>query len=38
MKYLMVLLLLGAFATIHTGCKAEGEVTDDGVSADLDKK
>jgi hypothetical protein len=38
MKYLMVLLLLGAFATVYTGCKAKGEVSDEGVSADVDKK
>ena len=36
MKYLMMLLLLGAFAAVQTGCQAEGEVDDDGVKVDVD--
>jgi hypothetical protein len=37
-KYLMIALLLGSFAAVNTGCKAEGEVDDDGVKVDVDGK
>jgi hypothetical protein len=35
-KYLMMLLVLMSLAAVNVGCKAEGEVDDDGVELDVD--
>ena len=35
-KYLMMLLVLFSVAAINVGCRAEGEVDDDGVELDID--
>ena len=35
-KYLMMLLVLFSVAAVNVGCRAEGEVDDDGVELDVD--
>ena len=35
-KYLMMLLMLASLAAVNIGCRAEGEVDDDGVELDVD--
>jgi hypothetical protein len=40
LRYLMIVLLLGGFAAVNVGCRAEGEIDDDngGVKVDVDDK
>jgi hypothetical protein len=38
MKYLAMLLMLGAFAAVNVGCEADAEVDDDGAAVKVDDK
>jgi hypothetical protein len=37
-KYLMMLLVLVSVTAVSVGCKAKGEVSDEGVKVDVDDK
>lgn len=36
MKWITMLLMLGAFAVVNVGCEADAEVDDDGASFEVD--